>query len=133
MLLGTYQPTMIGKNRLALPMKLRKEILGNKVVLSIGLEKCIFGFEEKKWEAVTAIDLARPISDAEGRDLRRRLCMNAEMIDLDSTGRFVIPEAMVDYSGVNEDLTLIGAGDHFEIWNTKTWEVYRKKIENQIN
>lgn len=129
MLLGTYKPTMIGKNRLALPMKLRKEISGNKIVLSIGLEKCIFGFEEKKWESVTAADLARPISDSEGRDLRRRLCMNAEMIDLDSAGRFVIPEAMVNYSGVKEDLTLIGAGDHFEIWNPKVWEDYRKKIE----
>jgi MraZ protein len=128
MLLGTYKPTLIGKNRLALPKKLRKEIFGSEIILSIGLEKCIFGFEEKKWESVTASDLNRPISDSEGRDIRRRLCMNAEKIELDSQGRFVIPETMFEYSGLKEDLTLIGAGDHFEIWDDKIWEDFKQKI-----
>jgi len=129
MLLGTYQPTLIGKNRLVLPTKLRKEIKGNKVVLSIGLEECIFGFEEKEWEKVTAADLARPISDAEGRMMRRRLCMNAEVVKLDSQGRFVIPEKMVKYAGVKNEVVLIGAGDHFEIWNKDNWGEYQKKLE----
>lgn len=128
MLLGTYLPTLIGRNRLALPKKLRKEIAGNQVVLSVGLEKCIFGFEEKKWEAVTAVDLSRPISDVEGRDLRRKLCMNAEMIDLDSQGRFVIPESMVEYAGIKEKLIMIGAGDHFEIWDSENWKEYSRKL-----
>ncbi len=47
MLLGTYKPTLIGKNRLLLPIRLRKEIVGNKLVLSVGFEDCILGFEEK--------------------------------------------------------------------------------------
>ena len=62
MLLGTYQPTLIDKNRLALPSKLRREIKGNQLILSVGMEDCIFGFEEEKWEQVTAADLSRPIS-----------------------------------------------------------------------
>lgn len=125
MLLGTYYPTLIGKNRLVLPGKLRKEIKGKKIVLSVGLDKCIFGFEEKMWEQVTAADLSRPISDEEGRKLRRRLCMNAEVVNLDSQGRFVIPEKMMEYAGVGSEITLIGAGDHFEIWASNIWESYR--------
>lgn len=127
MLLGTYQPSLIGKNRLVLPGKLRKEIKGNKIVLSVGLDECIFGFEEKVWMQVTAVDLGRPISDEEGRKLRRRLCTNAEVVKLDAQGRFVIPEKMMEYAGVKKEITLIGAGDHFEIWDSKKWESYRAK------
>ena len=128
MLLGTYKPTLIGKNRLLLPIRLRKEIVGNKLVLSVGFEDCILGFEEKKWEEVTAADLSRPLSDAKGRDLRRKMCMDAITINLDSQGRFVIPETMVEYASVEENITVIGAGDHFEIWNSKIWEDYQKKL-----
>lgn len=128
MLLGTYKPTLIGKNRLLLPIRLRKEIVGNKLVLSIGFEDCILGFEEKKWEEVTAVDLSRPLSDAKGRDLRRKMCMDAITINLDSQGRFVIPETMAEYASVEENITVIGAGDHFEIWNSKIWEDYQKKL-----
>lgn len=128
MLLGTYKPTLIGKNRLALPMSLRREITGNKLVLAIGFEDCIMGFEEKKWEEVTAADLSRPLSDTTGRDLRRKMCMNAQTITLDSQGRFVIPELMAEYGGVDKDVTIIGAGDHFEIWNSKQWELYKREL-----
>ena len=128
MLLGTYKPTLIGKNRLLLPIRLRKEIMGSKLVLSVGFEDCILGFEEKKWEEVTAADLSRPLSDAKGRDLRRKMCMDAITINLDSQGRFVIPETMAEYASVEENITVIGAGDHFEIWNSKIWEDYQKKL-----
>jgi len=131
MLLGTYHPTLIGKNRLALPSKLRREVKGGKLILSVGIEDCIFGFEEEKWEQVTAADLSRPISDSQGRMLRRKLCMNAERVTLDPQGRFVIPEAMMKYAGIKESLTLIGAGDHFEIWANGHWQQYLKKIEKQ--
>lgn len=130
MLLGTYQPSLIGKNRLVLPGKLRKEIKGEKIVLSVGLDDCIFGFEEKVWSQVTEADLSRPISDEEGRKLRRQLCMNAEVVKLDSQGRFVIPEKMMEYAGIESEIVLIGAGDHFEIWDSQKWESYREKLNS---
>ncbi len=128
MLLGTYKPTLISKNRLALPMSLRREITGKKLVLTVGFEDCIMGFEEKKWEEVTASDLSRPLSDTTGRNLRRKMCMNAQTITLDSQGRFVIPEPMAEYGRVDKDVTIIGAGDHFEIWDSKQWELYKREL-----
>ncbi|MBI4991000.1 hypothetical protein HZB96_02790 [Candidatus Gottesmanbacteria bacterium] len=92
MLLGTYEPNLIGKNRLVLPAKLRKEIKGNRLVLAVGFEECILGFEEKKWQEATAADLAKPLSDPEGRNLRRRMFSQAVQVELDSQGRLVVPE-----------------------------------------
>lgn len=128
MLLGTYKPTLIGRNRLALPAKLRREIRDEKIVLAIGFENCIMGFEEKKWEEVTKADLSRPLSDSEGRDLRRKMCMNAQTIALDSQGRFVVPEEMAEYGKIKEDVMIIGAGDHFEIWDENSWRDYEKTM-----
>ncbi|MBI5465524.1 division/cell wall cluster transcriptional repressor MraZ [Candidatus Gottesmanbacteria bacterium] len=130
MLLGTYEPNLIGKNRIALPSRLRKEISGDRLVLTVGFEECIFGFAEKKWEEVTAQDLARPLfSDQIGRDLRRKMCARAVVVELDSQGRFVIPESLTDEGELKEKITIIGAGDHFEIWEAKKWEEYSAELK----
>jgi len=49
--------------------------------------------------------------------------MEAMVITLDSQGRFVIPEGMIRYASLGDNLTIIGAGDHFEIWNNETWNI----------
>lgn len=126
MLLGTYKPNLIGKNRLALPTKLRNEISGNRIVLAVGFDQCVLGFEEKKWQEVTAADLGRPLSDSEGRNLRRKMFAGAEVIDLGVQGRFVIPEEIAEYAGIKKEIVIIGAGDHFEIWDKNRWEIYLK-------
>ncbi|MBI5452811.1 division/cell wall cluster transcriptional repressor MraZ [Candidatus Gottesmanbacteria bacterium] len=125
MLLGTYEPNLIGKNRLVLPAKLRKEIKGNRLVLAVGFEECILGFEEKKWQEATAADLAKPLSDPEGRNLRRRMFSQAVQVELDSQGRLVVPENLTSRGEFKDEIVVIGAGDHFEIWEKKRWEEYR--------
>lgn len=128
MFVGTYQPNLIGTGRIALPKKIRHELVGERLILTIGLEKCIFGFSEKGWEEIIKPELSRPLfSDTQGRELRRKMCSEAMIINLDSQGRFVIPETMLKYAGIKDELTIIGAGDHFEIWESSRWESYRAK------
>ncbi|MFH0863630.1 MAG: cell division/cell wall cluster transcriptional repressor MraZ [Candidatus Gottesmanbacteria bacterium] len=131
MFLGTYKTKLIGKNRVAMPAKIRDEIGGDRVVLTIGLEECIFGFREKDWEEVVKPELTRPFfTDSGSRDLRRKMSYNAQVIDLASLGRFVMPEMMVEYAGIkDEEVTIIGAADHFEIWESKKWEEYSKNLK----
>lgn len=128
MFLGTYQPNLIGKGRISLPKKIRNELVGERIVLTVGFEKCIFGFSEKNWEEIIKPEFSRPLfSDPEGRNLRRKMCREAMVVNLDSQGRFVIPEIMLKYAGIGDELVIIGAGDHFEIWQTKEWNNYLKK------
>lgn len=129
MLLGTYKPTLIGKNRLVLPAKLRKEISGDRLVLAVGFEECIMGFEEKKWEEATAADLATALSDKQGRDLRRKMFSQAEVVELDSQGRIVVPESLVSDRELKGEIVVIGAGDHFEIWSKQLWEEYKRQAD----
>lgn len=134
MFLGTYEASVIGRNRLAMPVKIRKEINNQRLVLTVGFEECIFGFRENDWELVVKPELTRPFfSDDAGRDMRRKMCVNAEIIDLESQGRFVIPENMVKFAGISgESITLIGAGDHFEIWDRQKWLEYNKNLRKTV-
>ncbi len=90
----------------------------------------IFGFRENDWAQAVAPELSRPFfSDEKGRDLRRKIGANALVVDLDSQGRFVMPENMALFAGITSGgVTLIGAGDHFEIWNANAWEKCRQQL-----
>lgn len=129
MFLGTFAPNLMDKGRVALPKKVREQLVGGRVVLTIGFEDCIFGFTEKIWEEVTKSELTRPLfSDQVSRDLRRKMCAEAVNIELDSQGRFIIPSSMMEYAGIKNEVVIIGAGDHFEIWDKGRWAEYRVKL-----
>ncbi|MBI3379888.1 division/cell wall cluster transcriptional repressor MraZ [Candidatus Gottesmanbacteria bacterium] len=132
MFLGSFEPNLMDKGRIALPKKIREELGGSRLILTIGFETCIFGFTEKMWEEVTKPELSRPLfSDKEGRDLRRKMYAEAINIELDSQGRCIIPKSMMDFAGISSELVVIGAGDHFEIWNKKLWEEYRSSMRDR--
>ena len=135
MFLGTYRPKLISQRRIALPQKVRSEVKTRKIVLTIGFERCIFGFSEEDWEKIVQPELEKPLfSDPVGRDLRRKMCMEAMVIEMGAQGRVVIPETMMKYAGIKDKLVLIGAGDHFEIWEQLAWSEYSKSLEDkQIN
>ena len=116
---------------MALPKKIRESLTGNRLVLtvSIGDEPCIYGFSEKMWETATAPELSRPLfSDKTGRDLRRKIFSEAAAVELDSQGRFVIPERMLKFADINEKIVVNGNGDHFEIWSLANWKGYRAQM-----
>lgn len=129
MFLGTFEPSVLEKRRLVLPKKIRAEIKGERVVLTIGFEKCIFGFEEASWNSVVAPELSKPFfSDSEARNMRRKLGMNAAVTTLDAQGRMVIPEHMMQYAGITNNVIMIGAGDHFEMWNRDIFKEYSEHL-----
>lgn len=132
MFLGEYKLKFTGLRRIILPRKFRGELGSmNEVVLSRGLDNCIFGFAKSAWEKETKRQLEIPITSEEGRNLRRYLFSAAEDVKLDRQGRFVIPKVLLDYANLKEEVVLVGAGDHFEIWNPKTWSQLIKEITHE--
>ena len=128
MFLGSYRPSFdLNSRRIALPKKIREYLKSNEIILSFGFEKCIFGFDTQTWQKQSEKQLDRPITDRASRDIRRFFFATAEHIRLDDQGRFVIPSQLLEYAEVKNPI-IIGAGDHFEIWNEATWEVHKLKL-----
>lgn len=123
MFLGTYHISFTGINRIILPKKLREE-LGDKpeLILTRGMDGCVWGFDKISWENQMARQLEVPITDQTGRAIRRYIFSGAETADLDKQGRFIIPKELLTYADIKQQIVLIGAGDHFEIWAEQSWE-----------
>ena len=128
MFLGTHKTYFSGKNRVVLPKKLRRE-LGNdyKFYIVRGTDGEIWGFNAEEWQNEVIKRLRVPLTEVEGRIVRRRFFPNAEECILDSQGRFVISKELVEHSGIRDEVLIIGAGDHFEIWEPKLWEQIMKR------
>ncbi len=123
MFLGTYKVGFSGAGRIVLPRKLRAELRNTQeIILTKGLDGCVWGFEKEDWEKEAKRQLEIPLTEKKGRDLRRYIFSGAESVELDKQSRFVIPGALLSYAKVSLDCLIVGAGDHFEVWNPKIWE-----------
>lgn len=127
MFLGEYKHNLTKGNRLALPSKIRAEIEMNEIVLARGFEACILGYQKSTWEEMSKAELTKPVSEEEARKIRRQLFPGAILIEIDQQGRVVIPKNLLDYAKIKVTAVVIGAGDHFEIWEESTWENYKEK------
>lgn len=122
MFLGTFSPALALTGQLALPAKLRSALGSDRAIITTGFDKCIFGFSLEEWQKLGNLELVKPLSSDEGRQVRRRMYAEALEVDLDDQGRFVIPEGLRNYAGIKTKIAVIGAGDHFEIWDKDEWD-----------
>lgn len=126
--LGEYEHSLDDRGRITLPRKLRTELEGREIILSRGFDACVFGYDKTEWEAESAKHLATPVTERKSRDVRRYMYSGAEKAEIDKLGRFVLPAHLKEYAGVTGEVTVIGAGDHFEIWDTKKWREYSVEL-----
>lgn len=133
MFLGSFKTYFSGKNRLILPKRFRKE-LGNedKFYILVGDNGEIWGFDLKNWSNLTKSILEDPLFTSEGRIKRLRFFPKAEECSLDSQGRFILPQEFMNNLDFQNEVLIIGAGDHFEIWNPHRWSEQVKTLTDRI-
>lgn len=128
MFLGTFTPKLLANGQLSLPAKIRSSLGSDRAIITTGFDKCVFGFSSEEWQKIGDQELVKPLSSEEGRLVRRRMYAEAIEIDFDDQGRFVLPETLRKYAGIKNELVVIGAGDHFEIWEKDEWERVKKSL-----
>ncbi len=128
MLIGEYLHTLDSKKRLSLPSKFRKEV-GRRVVVTRGLDSCLFMFPEKAWLKIASKLADLPVGQADTRGMARFLLAGAVETEVDGAGRILIPEYLKEFAELRSRVVLAGVSDRIEIWNEKTWEEYKRRIE----
>lgn len=127
--LGEYDHALDERSRLMLPRKIRQEIEAREIVLARGYDGCIFGFDIHAWEKEAQKHLETPVTDQKAREVRRYLFSGAEKVEMDKLGRIVLPQTLKVYAVITRDIKVVGAGDHFELWDTKRWVEYEKGLK----
>lgn len=128
MFIGEYQHTIDPKKRVAMPSKFRTE-LGKKVVVTRGMDKCLFVYPMKTWEKLAEKLGSLPVGESGTRSFIRLMLAGAVDVDLDKQGRVLIPDYLKDYAGIKKDVTVAGLFDRLEIWDKNNWSSYKSKAE----
>jgi len=127
MLVGSYSHKLDSKGRTVLPSRFRGE-LGSSVVATIGIDRCIAVYPIPRWEELLVQLKDLSSFKRKTRDFRRVLLSMATEQDIDGAGRILLPSLLREYACLDQDITLIGAEDHMEIWDTKRWEEHRSEV-----
>jgi MraZ protein len=121
MFLGEYTHTLDSKGRLTLPAKFR-ETLAQGVVVTRGLDKCLFVFTYDDWKVFTEILSEKlPFTQKSARDFSRFFFSGAVDIIPDRQGRVLIPPFLREYAGLDSDVVIIGANSRLELWDPSRW------------
>ena len=132
MLIGEYIHTIDDKNRLSLPSKFRQE-MGKKVVVTPGLDNCLFVFTIKEWKKISDRLSESSMLQADTRSFNRFLFGGAVEADVDALGRILVPDFLRSRAGLESKVAIVGVQNRVEIWDDKTWQDFKKIGEEQAN
>ncbi len=132
MLIGEYTHTIDEKNRVSLPVKFRKEV-GKKVVVTHGLDNCIFLYSMKEWQKVASKLGELGIGQADTRSFNRFMLAGAVEVEVDAIGRILVPDFLKTFAGLGEKAVFAGVHSRVEIWNDGRWAEFKKRVEKQAD
>lgn len=132
MIIGQYLHTLDDKNRLSFPAKFRKEV-GKTVIITPGLDQCLFVFTTKEWAAISARLSESSLLQADNRSFHRYLFGGAVEVSFDTLGRVLIPDFLKEKAGLQGKVAIIGVHNRIELWDTGAWDKYKRDIEGRAD
>jgi MraZ protein len=128
MFLGQYIHSLDDKGRVAIPARFRSE-LGERMVVTRGLDKCLWVYPWETWRAISDRFTQLPITRARNRNFQRYFFAGAVECTPDAQGRILLTPALRSYAGLTREVVVAGVSDHVEIWDRAGWEA----LEAQVN
>lgn len=130
MFIGEYAHNIDDKKRLAIPSKFRKE-LGQQLIVTRGLDSCLFVYPQKEWNALAQKLGKLPIGQRDARGFARLMLAGAMEGTVDSLGRILIPDYLKTYARLKKKAIIAGLFNRLEIWDEMEWKRYKNRAERQ--
>jgi MraZ protein len=131
MFIGEYKYIIDSKKRLAIPTKFRMG-LGKKAVVTRGLDQSLFLYPQKEWQVLAKKLSDLPFSQSDARGLSRIMLAGAMEVDIDKSGRILLPDYLKEYAGLKKEAIVVGLYNRIEIWSKELWAAYQKKTEKEV-
>ena len=133
MITGQYRNALDDKGRILIPSKLRSEVPGNTLVLTSGIDRCLWLFPPGEWKQLSdrLMEAASPFS-RKARLLQRRIIAPAQEVELDKTGRVLIPPSLKETAGLKKECVLHGIKKYIEIWDVDEYAAYLDESEDEF-
>lgn len=133
MITGEYRVALDDKGRLAIPMRIRTEIAGDTLVLTRGIDRCLWLFHPEEWRKISHSILTQTsMFQAQGRMIQRRILAPAVEVEVDKTGRITIPPLLREHAGLRKDCLVLGMIKYLEIWDEEAYQEYQQATEASL-
>ena len=132
MLIGEYTHNLDTKKRFAIPSKFRKE-LGDKVVITRGLDSCLFLFSMTEWNLLAEKLGKLPLGQQDTRGFVRLLLSGASEVELDQLGRVLVPDYLKEFADLKKRVIVAGLFNRLEIWDEEKWKTYKGNLERNTD
>jgi MraZ protein len=120
MFLGEYELRIDHKGRVAIPARFRDAFRAG-LVLSRGFDKCLIVYTMAEWERVADELVSLPVTQLNPRRIARFTFSGAFDLEPDRQGRIILPPALRQYAGVNDEVVIVGSYSHLQIWSKENW------------
>ena len=132
MLMGEYHHNIDDKGRLTIPSKFRDD-LGEKFVITRGLENCLFAYSLEDFQKIVAELQKIPFTKKDARQFMRFFLSGATTIEFDKQGRINISSPLISYAGLKKECIIIGTGDRLEIWSSDNWNDFFDSTKDNMS
>jgi MraZ protein len=125
---GANRLTLDLKGRMVMPTRYRERLqerCGGKLVITVDRDQCLLIYPMPDWEEIERKLMRLPSLDPRSRRLQRLMVGHATEIELDGQGRVLLPQNLREFGSLTRDATLIGQGQHFELWDEARWNERR--------
>ena len=122
---GSSAINLDAKGRLAMPSRYRDELIERcegQMVITIDLvDPCLCIYPLPDWEKVEEQLSQMPSLRAQTRQLNRLLIGSAVDLELDNSGRLLIPVRLREQAQLTRQVMLVGQLNKFQLWDENKW------------
>jgi MraZ protein len=135
---GTFEHTLDEKHRLTIPSKFRLALAEGAVLaksneIEPGSPRSVSIWTPQGYEEFTRQVLAslNPLSPR-ARDLKRFFFNNSFDVEPDKANRLMVPQALMEYAGLDRNVVVAGSGECIELWDRDAYHRYQDGVMTRI-
>ena len=123
---GVQHISLDAKGRMAVPSR-QRELLSviseGHIVLTVDTQApCLALYALPEWERIEADVQALPALNPAVKRFQRLVLGYASDLQLDNSGRVLVPPALRDYAALEKRAVLVGQGNKLELWSEDLWQ-----------
>lgn len=123
---GVAEISLDPKGRLAIPAKYREvlaELCRGQLVATIDIQDtCLRVYPMPVWQELESSLEALPGTNPAIRRVQRLVLGYASELEMDGSGRVLLPASLRKYAQLDKKIVLVGQGKKFELWSEDNWQ-----------
>lgn len=133
LLTGEYNNTIDDKGRFSFPAKLRTAVNRDVLIITKGLDTCLWLFTEEEWDKFAEKIMGNAsMMKRKNLDVIRHFIAPAQPVEFDKTGRLSIPQSLREYAHLSKECTVLGIAKYVELWDSQSYTEYLASSEDSF-